>query len=145
MKFPKPAIQKKWLIIISGLMWSTVGIFLNSLAWKWFPNLDLINPIIAYIIGGTGGATIAYFGFSKVAQKNIDRISELPDKPCLFAFQEWKSYILIAFMMSLGIFMRTSGIFPADMMAPMYIAIGSALFLASFNYYKYLLVNEKNL
>ena len=79
MKFPKPAIQKKWLIIISGLMWSTVGIFLNSLAWKWFPNLDLINPIIAYIIGGTGGATIAYFGFSKVAQKNIDRISELPD------------------------------------------------------------------
>ena len=132
----KPAVNRKWLILISALMWSAVGIFLNILAFGWLKSYNNIQLIITITIGLFTGLIIAKYGFSIIAKKNIGRILEYPKKACVFAFQEWKSYILIAFMMSMGIFMRTSGIIPKTLLAPMYIGIGTALFLGSFNYYR---------
>ncbi len=135
----KPAVNRKWLILISALMWSAVGIFLNILAFGWLKSYNNIQLIITITIGLFTGLIIAKYGFSIIAKKNIGRILEYPKKACVFAFQEWKSYILIAFMMSMGIFMRTSGIIPKTLLAPMYIGIGTALFLASINYYRNLI------
>ena len=132
----KPAVNRKYLILISALMWSGVGIFLNVLAFGWLKSYNNIQLIITIIIGLFTGLIIAKYGFSTIAKKNIKRIFEYPKKACVFAFQEWKSYILIAFMMGMGIFMRTSGFIPKTLLAPMYIGIGTALFLASFNYYR---------
>jgi len=132
----KPAVNRKWLILISALMWSAVGIFLNILAFGWLKSYNNIQLIITITIGLFTGLIIARYGFSIIAKKNIGRILEYPKKACVFAFQEWKSYILIAFMMSMGIFMRTSGIIPKTLLAPIYIGIGTALFLGSFNYYR---------
>ena len=132
----KPAVNRKWLILISALMWSAVGIFLNILAFGWLKLYNNIQLIITITIGLFTGLIIAKYGFNIIAKKNIDRILEYPKKACVFAFQEWKSYILIAFMMSMGIFMRTSGVITKTLLVPMYIGIGTALFLASFNYYR---------
>ena len=132
----KPAVNRKWLILISALMWSAVGIFLNILSFGWLKSYNKIQLIITITIGLFTGLIIAKYGFNIIAKKNIDRILEYPKEACVFAFQEWKSYILIAFMMSMGIFMRTSGLIPKTILAPMYIGIGTALFLASFNYYR---------
>jgi len=132
----RPAVNRKWLIIISALMWSGVGIFLNILAYNWIRSLNTIQLLLTMLIGLLAGLIIAKFGFGYIAQKNINRILAYPKDVCVFAFQEWKSYILIAFMMSMGIFMRTSGIISKALLAPMYIGIGIALFIASFNYYK---------
>lgn len=132
----KPAVNRKWLIIISALMWSGVGIFLNILAFNWLKSFNNMQLLITIIIGLMAGWVIAKFGFSNIANKNINRILAYPKEVCVFAFQEWKSYILIAVMMSLGIFLRTTGLIPKYILAPMYIGIGTALFLASFKYYK---------
>jgi ATP/ADP translocase len=51
-------------------------------------------------------------------------------------------YFLIVFMMSMGIFMRTTNFIPKYLLAPMYVAIGLALFLGSFVYYKSLFTKE---
>ena len=132
----KPAVNRIWLILISGLMWSVVGIFLNILAFNWFKSLNNKQLIISIIVGISDGLIIAKFGFGNLADKNINRILSYPKEACVFAFQEWKSYILIAIMMSMGIYMRTSGLIPTYILAPMYIGIGTALFLASFKYYR---------
>ena len=132
----KPAVNRKWLIVISGLMWSSVGIFLNILAFKWLKSFNNVQLLTIIFAGLLGGSVIAYFGFGKIANKNIDRIFTYPKEVCVFAFQEWRLYILIAFMMSMGIFLRTTGLIPKFILAPMYIGIGTALFLASFNYYR---------
>ena len=132
----KPAVNRKWLIITSGLMWSSVGIFLNILAFTWFKSFNNAQLFITILLGLLAGLVIAYFGFGKIANKNINRILAYPKEVCVFAFQEWKSYILIVVMMSMGIFLRTTGILPKFILAPMYIGIGTALFLASFKYYK---------
>ncbi|NHZ86237.1 MAG: hypothetical protein GWP19_10195 [Planctomycetia bacterium] len=132
----KPAVNRKWLIIISGLMWSGVGILLNILAFNWLKSFNNIQLFLTIIIGLLAGLIIAWFGFGNIANKNIKRIFAYPKEVCVFAFQEWKSYILIAFMMSMGIYFRTTGLIPKYILAPIYIGIGTALFLASFTYYK---------
>ena len=132
----KPSVNKKHLILISGIMWSGVGVLLNWIASKWLPAFEQWQIIFTYSIGIVMGIIIATFGFSKLAKKNRDRIMGYPDKVCLFAFQRWQMYFLIVFMMSMGIFMRSSGFIPKYLLAPVYVGIGLALFLGSFVYYK---------
>lgn len=137
-----PKVHKHILVLISGILWSGVGVFLVSLAFRWFDQLSTIQIISACIGGLLLGGTIAYFGFSGLADKNIIRINQYQNKVCLWAFQKWTTYILIIFMMSLGIFMRKTPYIPKFLLSPMYIGIGSALFIASFRYYLFLFKKE---
>jgi len=91
-------------------------------------------------MGGLLLAAIIYvFGFSKLAGKNIRRISNLTgDKICLLAFQEWTSYPLVIVMISLGIFLRIYSPILKPLLAVMYIGIGGSLFLASLHYYEHI-------
>lgn len=117
-------------------MWSGVGVLLIWIASKWFVTFDSRQMTVALITGPLLGLAIAYFGFRGLAKKNADRIQAYPQRVCIFAFQRWQMYILVLVMMSMGIFMRTTSYIPKFLLAPVYIGIGSALFLASFVYYK---------
>ncbi len=89
-------------------------------------------------------SAIYYFGFSKLAKKNIQRITDMAgDKICIFAFQEWTSYPLVIVMISLGIFLRMYSPIPKPLLAVMYIGIGGSLFLASLHYYKHIWETER--
>ena len=131
----KPEVRRKWLIMLSGITWSGVGILLNWIAYKWFHEFNVWQIITALIIGPLFGFAIAFFGFSNLAKQNVNRIIAYPDKVCIFAFQRWKMYILIIVMMSMGVFMRSTHFIPKFLLAPVYIGIGCALFLSSFIYY----------
>lgn len=138
-----PRVHKHFLILISGILWSGVGIFLIRLAFKWFDQLSTIQIISACIGGQILGGAIAYSGFWGLADKNILRINQYQKKVCFWAFQKWSAYSLIVFMMSLGIFMRKTPFIPIFLLSPMYIGIGSALFIASFRYYRFLVQTRK--
>ena len=135
----QPAVNQKWLIVISGLMWSSVGILINIYAFGWLNYLNNTQISISVIIGLLAGWSISRFGFGNSVNKNVNRILAYPKQACVFAFQEWKSYILIAVMMSLGILLRSTELIPKFILAPIYIGIGTALFLASFKYYRNLI------
>lgn len=130
----KPAVTKYWLIALAGLMWTGVGVMLCRLAYIWFA---VINRGIAVSLGlfGIGMAVAAYYlGFSKIARKNIKRLCLLTERTCVFAFQTWKGYLIIGFMITLGIILRNSAI-PKQYLAVIYTTIGGAIFLSSFHYY----------
>ncbi len=130
----KPAVTKSWLIALAGLMWTGVGVMLCRLAYVW---LTVINKGMAAGLGSIGLAMAVaayYFGFSKIARKNIKRISQLVEKTCIFAFQTWKGYLIIGFMIALGIILRNSAV-PKQYLAIVYATIGGAIFLSSFHYY----------
>jgi hypothetical protein len=130
-----PAVSKYWLIALAGLMWSAVGIMLLRLAYIW---LATVKWSLGLPLGSLGiiSALAAYrYGFSKIALKNIARLCLLPDKYCIFAFQAWKSYLIIIFMIMLGITLRYSPI-PRHFLAVIYATIGGALFLSSFHFYQ---------
>jgi hypothetical protein len=138
-----PKVSKNVLIFISGLLWSGVGLFLIRLAFRWIEKLSQPELLLAIIGGLILGSVIAYFGFSGLANKNIERINMYQNRVCIWAFQKWSSYVLIAFMMSLGIFMRNAAFIPKLVLIPMYIGIGLALFLASFRYYIFLFLKKE--
>ena len=130
----KPAVPKYWLIALAGIVWSTVGIMLCRLAyrwlsavqWEWSLPLGLIGIVLSWV---------AYrLGFSTIAHKNIDRLCRLSDKSCIFAFQAWRSYLVILIMILLGIVLRQSPL-PKYFIAIIYMTMGGALFLSSFHYY----------
>jgi len=132
-----PVAAKSWLFAAAGLMWSGVGAFLCSLTVKWLQPVDS-SARIWLISGGVALAISIYaFGFSRFADKNIRRITAISkEKVCIFAFQQWSSYPLVVFMISLGIILRQYSPIPKPWLAAMYIGIGGSLFLASFHYYK---------
>jgi hypothetical protein len=131
----KPALPRRYLLLLSGLMWSLVGLMLCRLAYRWYLALNIGDHWV-YILGGLLLALpIHHFGFSIIAKSNINRIKLLPENPCLFAFMSWWNYPLVAFMISLGMVMRHSPI-PKSYLGILYIGIGGGLFLSSLRYYR---------
>ncbi len=107
-----PAVERRWLLLVAGCLWTAVG---------------LIAALVIY-----------RFGFLRLALRNIARIGGVKAHVCVFAFQAWKSYLIVAFMMGLGIFLRGSPI-PKPDLAALYIGIGGGLLLSSIHYYRELI------
>jgi hypothetical protein len=91
---------------------------------------------ILIVISGTVLALLfAKLKFKKIADKNINRIKAKGDKSCAFSFMSWQTYIIVAFMMTIGIILRHSSL-PKEYLSILYIGIGGALFLSSFGYFR---------
>ncbi len=132
----KPAVPKRWLFLISGVLWSVVGLMLNRFAVHWMIDVTQNQVWIIALSGSIIGLLIAFFGFRHISKLNIDRIARMPDPVCVFAFQEWENYLLVIVMMSIGIILRTVSFIPKLLLAPFYIGIGLALILSGLPYYR---------
>lgn len=130
----KPAVPKYWLITLAGLMWSAVGLMLCRLAYIWLAAVAWQQAAFLGVLGVISALVVYRYKFSKFALKNIDRLCQLADKSCIFAFQAWHSYLIIIVMIALGVALRHSPI-PKHYLAVVYTAIGGALFMASFHFY----------
>ena len=130
-----PAVSKYWLIALAGLMWSMVGIMLCRLAYIWLAAVNWGLGLPLGLMGLISAIAVYACGFSKIALRNIHRLCLLSDKSCIFAFQAWKSYLIIIFMIILGMVLRNSPI-PRHFLAVIYAAIGGALFVSSFHFYR---------
>ena len=129
----KPAVTKYLLIFIAGIVWIGVGLTLLFLAFLW---LQTVSDLNIYLYAGAGVvlALLAHhFGFLKLVDKNLKRILPIEEKICLFAFIPWKSYLIIAVMITMGVVLRHSAI-PKQYLAILYIGIGLALILSSVRY-----------
>ena len=134
----KPAVDKRLLLLMAGLMWIGAGIMLLSFSYSW---LNAFHIHGAFIFGGTGVAlalVIHHFGFLRIVDKNLGRILSLEGKKCVFSFLTWKSYIILTVMIMLGILLRHSPL-PKPYLSVLYIGIGLALILSSVRYLRVLL------
>ncbi|MFP4489409.1 MAG: hypothetical protein ACLFN1_08910 [Bacteroidales bacterium] len=137
----KPSVRKKYLILISGVIWILIGLLLNHYAFNWLKDNSYANTYI-YIISGIALALIIHhFGFLRVVDKNLGRIKTLNPETCVFAFMSWKSYLLVALMMVMGIALRHSSL-PRNLLSVMYIGIGLALILSSIRYIRIFLKSD---
>ena len=131
-----PAVAKKWLVVVAGMMWTGVGLMLTRLAYGWLTAAPSPVMLMLGVLGICFSLVLYRFGFLKVAQDNIARIWDSPDRACLFSFQAWRGYLIIAVMIPLGLLLRNSPV-PKPYLAVLYTAIGGGLFLASFHYYAF--------
>jgi len=137
-----PSVDKRFLIVLSGVVWSIVGIMLCRLAVKW---LSGASPQSALLLGAAGimlAISIHLFGFSKIVTKNSQRILSKEGRICIFAFQPWKSYLIIAVMIGMGMMLRRSPL-PKPYLSVIYIGFGGAMVLSSLVYYRNFFRNLK--
>ena len=127
----KPGVPKRWLFFMAAMVWGYAAFRVLKMALKYAPESSL--PLWGVILLGLIGFVIFFnFVFLKVCRKHIHRISSMEQKrPCLFAFFGWKSYLLIAFMVSMGIFFARMELIPLFLQGIFYIALGGSLFLSA--------------
>ncbi len=131
-----PAVKKIWLHLIAGMMWSGVGMMLMVFAVTWLEDIHSLVILLLVFAGLLLAAGIYFFGFSKLASRNIQRIIAIPrERACLFAFQKWSSYPLVLVMVAMGIYLRHYSSFPKPTLSILYIGLGASLFTSSFQYY----------
>ncbi len=136
----RPSVKKTTLLFLAAFMWIGVGIFLQTLAYTWLHR----TPGHWMVLAGAGIAAalvIHHFGFLRVVDKNLARILPMEGKRCAFSFISWKSYLLVAVMICMGVILRHSPI-PKPYLAVLYIAIGLALILSSIRYLR-VLIHQK--
>ena len=131
----KPAVDKRILIALSGITWSVVGIVLCRLSVIWLSEGGYSKAIPFGLAGLTLAFLIDYFGFSKLVDRNTERILSKSGKVCVFAFQAWKSYLIVAVMIGMGIALRSSPL-PRYYLAIIYVGFGGAMILSSIRYYR---------
>jgi hypothetical protein len=139
-----PAVDKKILVLLAGLMWCGVGIMLMTFAITWLTIYSGQGKLIYYLTGFLAAIAIHLFGFLKIANKNLRRLLPLTEKKCLFSFMTWRSYIIVLIMVSMGIALRHSPI-PKQYLSVLYNGIGLALFLSGIRYFRFffmLLLNK---
>ncbi len=125
--------DRKYLVLVAGLMWCGVGIMLMTFAGIWLLRYNG-NGVYLFLAGGIlAGIPIHLFGFSRLAGKNIGRLMEITGKRSIFSFITIKSYFTIIFMVALGITLRHSSI-PKQYLSIVYNGIGTGLFLSGLKY-----------
>ncbi len=130
----KPTANKRWLLVLAGATWMAVSFMLAAFAYSWLRPLPWTGAL-PLVLTGLVIAVLAYrLGFVALAMKNIRRIQRMSDDPCLFAFMHWKSYPMIAVMVTGGALLRHSA-FPKPILAVIYLGMGGCLFLSSLHYY----------
>lgn len=140
MNLRKPAAKRSTLILIAGILWSAVGLFLMTLATVWLIRAELWLVMVFGLIALTAGWLYFRSMFIKLIDKNLDRImAQAPgqEKVCVFAFQNVRSYLIALVMMAMGYGLRHSGV-PKVYLSPFYFAVGFGLFVSSLAYYRYL-------
>ncbi|MBI9047341.1 MAG: hypothetical protein JEZ06_22830 [Anaerolineaceae bacterium] len=145
-----PVVPKAALHFTAGLIWFGVGLMLIRYAVTWELMLAYPGSLWVLITGLALGSGIYFFGFSRLAKKNIMRINAYQsDKVCLFAFQKWSSYPLVVFMISLGIYLRVYSSLPKYLLSILYFGIGGGILSSSIHYFveiarKMFQKNERN-
>lgn len=131
----RPAVRRHWLVFTAGAVWLAVGLGLTAVACYWlYSSAWPLSPALA-AVSLVLGLAVYSFGFSGIVRKNLERIDAKPEEVCLFAFQRWRSYLLILAMMLMGYTIRHLPV-PKEIDAVVYFTMGSALIFGSLLYFR---------
>lgn len=124
----------KSLAVINGTIWLIAGINvvrLGVISW------ERVGETSAWMIAGCI-LTFIPFGwmFMKMVFKNLRRISLIPkEKRHLWHCMPLKSFLIMVFMIALGITLRSIPAIPQSFIAFFYVGLGTALALAGVVYF----------
>ncbi|MCI8859372.1 MAG: hypothetical protein HFI71_07620 [Lachnospiraceae bacterium] len=130
-------VKKKTLLLIACLVWTIAGfniLRIGILAYQ--PYLSIVNLFLSVVVF----AVFQHFIFGRLVQKHTKRIiSYTEDSQFFLKFFDMKAFIIMAVMITGGIYLRTSGLAPEHFIAVFYSGLGASLFLAGIlfgkNYY----------
>lgn len=138
-------VKKKTLLLLACFVWTVAGINIlriGLLAYSAY--LSLLNISLSLIVF----AVFQYFIFGRLVRKHTQRIIGYMEEYQFFLkFFDLKSFAIMIFMMTGGIYLRVSGLGPEHFIAVFYSGLGASLLLAGIlfgrNYYKVVSANSE--
>ena len=121
-------VKKKTLLLIACAVWSVAGFNILRIGiLSYSPYISVINILLSIAVF----AVFQYFIFGRLVKKHTARIQNYEEERHFFMkFFDIKSFIIMAFMMSGGIYLRASSLAPERFIAVFYTGLGSSLLLA---------------
>lgn len=130
----KPGVPKIVLITLGALLWGFAAFRILMLGYI-FIERHALHHWINYFIGIAGFIPFFLLVFRKVSFRYITRIKNLPyDRPCMFAFFDLRGYVMMSFMISLGILISHLEIIPELYKGTFFISLGTSLLASSVVY-----------
>lgn len=125
-------IKKQYLLLVAGLVWGIagcniirIGVLASDRSWSL---LMLVSATFTFFI-------FFLFIFKKLITKHTKRIlSHEVIYMNIFQFFDRKSYLIMAFMMSFGILLRASQLWPDVCIKTFYSGLGLSLCIAGIGF-----------
>lgn len=131
-------VKKNTLLLLASLVWSIAGINILKIGITTYgPYVQPFNLLLSLVVF----AIFQRFIFGKLVVKHTKRILAYQEERKFFLnFFDVKSFIIMAVMMSGGIWLRSSHLASDRFIAVFYTGLGASLFLAGilfgYQYYK---------
>lgn len=128
MKRPFWHVKKRTLLAVAGCVWLAAGVNVARLGIISYIRIELfwVQFLLSVAVFLTFG-----FMFFRMSMKHTRRIKGYADETRpVWNFFDLKAYIIMAFMMGGGIWLRNSGLAPEVFIAVFYTGLGCALALA---------------
>lgn len=119
-------VKKRALLAIAGCVWLAAGFNVARLGVLSYIELDgfsIVHILLSIVVFCMFG-----FMFYRMSVRHTKRIRSYPQETRpVWNFFDLKSYLIMAFMMSGGIWLRNSGLAPDVFIAVFYTGLGCAL------------------
>lgn len=120
-------VKNKNLLLIAGAVWFMAGFNVARLGMISYGNVEG-----AWYLYFLSLAIFALFGrmFFNMTEKHTERVLAYEESMPFWYFFDKKSYLIMFFMMSMGIGLRATGLLPEGFIAFFYTGLGCALALS---------------
>lgn len=126
-------VAKRHLLLANAIVWGAPGIKILITGVKSYFALWPSKSILWLALGTILVMTGFVWMFSKIVKKYSDRIMDFPQqKKSILAFLPVKGWILVIFMMCLGISLKHIPGVPTEFIASFYCGLGPALVSAAY-------------
>lgn len=137
----KPAASKVVIIILGAAVWMFAAYRILLLAAGYISD-SRIDQWIAWLIGIAGFIPFFLLVFRKVSYRYFSRIiNHKSTTPCIFAFFDLRGYLMMTFMVIIGIAFNHFQLIPIQYKGVFLVSLGLSLFASSVYYliegYKY--------
>lgn len=120
-------VKKQYLLLIACLVWIVAGVNIVRIGMEAYAQyLNLFNILLSAVVF----IIFQLFVFGKLVKKHTGRILAYEERQWFIKFFDVKSFIIMAVMMTGGIWLRVSGVAPERFIAVFYSGLGFSLILA---------------
>jgi len=134
LKSLKPGVPKVVLIALGAALWGFAAFRILKMGFI-FIEKHALHHLINYLIGFAGFVPFFLLVFRKVSLRYITRIKNLPQRrPCMFAFFDVRGYVMMSFMITMGIVFSHWKVIPELYEGTFFISLGLSLLASSVFY-----------
>ncbi|MCD7975640.1 MAG: hypothetical protein LUG51_00230 [Tannerellaceae bacterium] len=123
---------RRYLTLTAGFVWILAGVKILRIGLSTW---DTHEPFLEFHMLYAGIIFILFFlMFQRILSKNMHRILQIEKSGNPLAFFDLKGWVIMFFMIGLGITVRNYQLLPPSFIAPFYSGLSSALFLTGISY-----------